>query len=138
MLVAVEKVGTNVVRHEEIGPTIVVVIGPLHAHATLLVGIVNPGLLRDFFEGSIAAIMKQQRGFAFDLWNFNGDTFVVKRRGPWLREIVNIGMNVARDEQVEAAIMIIVDPGGAYAKAARTDVSALGGVFEPASAQVVI
>src|ERR1700683_1030378 len=47
-------------------------------------------------------------------------------------------MHVTGDEEVYAAVAIVVRPGGSRAEAARTDASLLGYIFKLAVAQVVI
>ena len=64
VLVAIEKIRSGVVGYVKIGPAVVVVISPGCAEAVIMMRVVDAGLLRNFFEGAIALVVKEQIGFA--------------------------------------------------------------------------
>ena len=60
VIVVVQIIRAGIVRDVEIGPAVVIVIAPDHAEAVILAGVAHAGLLRDFFERAIAAIVIEQ------------------------------------------------------------------------------
>src|SRR5579864_4016257 len=104
--------------------------------------IVYARLLRNFLEGSIALVMKQQIGFP--------------RQSPWtalnqhslkpaepgivaeLRQFVDIDMHVARDKKINVAVTIVVGPCRSRAESARSHAGFVSHILELAVAQIVI
>src|SRR5271168_456107 len=64
VIVVIEVAGDGVVGDEEIGPAIVVVVGPHRAEAVVADVVVDAGFGADFFERAVAAIVVEQVAFA--------------------------------------------------------------------------
>src|SRR5882672_4676124 len=138
MLVVVEIIRTHIVGDKKIGPAVVVVVAPDHAHAAAFLEIGNTGFFGYLFESTVAAIMKEERSFALLSRHFHGQAFVVERHCAGLRKFMNVGMHIAGHEQIEASIAIVVGPCGSHAESSARYVSAFGDVLEFTAAQIVV
>src|SRR5215469_15126713 len=66
VIVMVQIVWNGIVGYKEIGPAIVIVVYPHYSQAIVANFIVDPSPHRDFFEGSITAIVIQEIALAFE------------------------------------------------------------------------
>src|SRR5262249_3088899 len=102
-LVMKQEILGLVVRNVDIGIAVAVVIGGRHAHRATLVGR-DAGLFAHVRECAFAAVMKQQIGGAL----------VIQRTGIIVGGVVGavggVELNVPADEQVHAAVAIVVEP----------------------------
>src|SRR5215471_20047382 len=125
----------GIVSDEQIGPAVVVVVALGHAEAVVFVGIVNARLLRYFFECAIATIVVEKIGFALHAPGaaLHGNAFELTKLGrAELRQVVHVHVNVARDEQIDIAVAVIVGPGSAGGKAAAAYTRLVGDVLKGA------
>ena len=136
--VVVQEIPPRVIGHEEIGPAVVVVVAPHNAHAVEFVGIIYARLLGYILECTVSAIAKQEVCFSFHvIRQLDKGAFVTEGlRG--VRKMMDIGVNVASDEQVEEPISIIVGPGCAGTEAANLEAGFLRHVLESAATKIVI
>src|SRR5437764_5919887 len=119
-IVAIELVGLSVIRKQEIGPAVVVKIehGDTESFRR---GIAETGFLGNVFKRTVAAIVPEA----------NGNTFVGFRRAVGfilaVEGAIEIGLrrplDIVADDQVEVAILVVVDPGGAGAEFLRSEQS---------------
>ena len=65
-IVVIEIVGDGIVGDDEIGPAVVVVVGPHDAETVVADLIVDAGFHGDFLEGAVAAIVVEKIAFAFE------------------------------------------------------------------------
>src|SRR5215469_15841365 len=140
--VTIKEVGAGVVGDVEVRPAIIVVVSPGSTEAVIVMGIVYPGFLGDFFKGAVAAIVKEQIGLALHApgtaLHENAvitAKFLVTTK---FRQFVHVNMNVARNEQVDFAIAIIVGPGCAGAETSGSHPGLLGHVFEFAVSAIAV
>ena len=63
---------------------------------------------------------------------------VVERRVAGLRQVADVGIHVARDEKIEAAVAVVVGPGGADAEATGGEMIFFGDVLEFAATEIVV
>ena len=103
----------------EIGLAVVVDVGKQHAEAVVSVGIVDAQLLAYVGEGAVAVVVKEMVVLACQAaWTAHHiDSAIVARSvtygfGSRNGRIVEIDSGVAVDEQVEAAVAIVVAKGG--------------------------
>src|ERR1700675_4139865 len=134
MLIAIEKVRARIVRHVKIGPAVVVVITPSRAQAIIMMWIVDPGLLRNFFKRSIALVVKQQIRFsgqaprsALHQYSFESAKARIVAK---LRQLIHIDVNIARNKKIDPAIAIIIRPRRTSAESSRPAPSLLGHIFK--------
>ena len=59
MLVVIQKIRAGIVRDIKVGPAVVVVVAPGRSQSVVMMRIVDASLLRNFFEGAIALVMKE-------------------------------------------------------------------------------
>src|SRR5258708_4729487 len=138
----VEVVRTCVVRHIQVGPTIVVVVAPDSLHAEVVRGVVHASCFRNVLEGAVAAIVEQEIRLArkaprSTLHHDPAETpkFII---APKFWQLVDVNEYVSRHKQIYVPISIKVAPGGACAESANPQTSFFGYVFKPAVAQITI
>src|SRR6202035_2511292 len=123
--VVVKEVGAGIVRHKQIWPAGIVVIGPDCAETIAVLWIVHSSLFGDVLEGAITAIVKQivagftrhPPGAALHQHALEAAEFFVAAEG---RQMVHIHVDITRDKQVHVAVAIIIAPGGAGGKAGNS------------------
>src|SRR5205807_9628389 len=132
VIVVVQIVGHGVVGDQEIGPAIVIVIGPHHAQAIVTNVIVDAGLDRNLFKGAVTTIVVEKVGFAFEapgtaLYEnaFEPAEFVAAE----LRKIIHVQVGIAGHEQVHVAVAIVISPGCAGAETSTANSGLLGDVL---------
>jgi hypothetical protein len=107
-----------------------------------MVGIVDASFLRNFFEGSIALVVEKQIRFSGHApraaLHQNSLVPAEVRIVAKLRQVVDIDMHIARNEEVDMAIAIVICPSSTSAETARTHSGPCGYILELAVAQVVI
>src|SRR5439155_14033927 len=140
-VVVVEVVGNGIVGNQEIGPAIVVVINPHDAEAVVADLIMDAGFDGNFFKRAVAAIVIEEIAFAFEAPGaalhkdaFEAAEFVAAELG----KIVHVQMGIARDEEVDETVAVVVAPGCASHKTAAADSCLLGDVLELAVAKAAI
>ena len=142
MFVVVEVIRAGIVGDIQVGPAVVVVIAPDHAQAVVFVGVVDAGFLGNFFKRAIAAIVKQQVGFAQHAPRaaLHRDSLeaAVLLIFAEVGQFVHVEMHVAGDEQVHMAVAVVVAPGRAGAESSRHHSCLIRDIFKLAVAQVVI
>ena len=142
VLVVIKEIRPGIVGHVKIGPAIVVVVAPYDTQAIAVSRIVNPGFLGNLFECSITTIVKQQVAFTLhapgatlNQHSFEPAELVIAAK---LGKLIDIHMNVTRDEQVHVSIAVVVGPRGACAEASASYAGAFGYILEFAIAQVLV
>ncbi len=132
--VAVQLVGLGVVGDEEVRPAVVVVVE--HGHAQRLgVGVAQPRLDRDVLEGAVPAVAVQDRALPLvRLRRAVGLVGAVQRAEEVL---VQRPLHVVGDEQVQLAVLVVVEEGRAGAEASAAGPGLRGDVGEAAVALVV-
>jgi hypothetical protein len=136
MLVAVEVIGLSVICDVEIGPTVVIVVAPDRAQSEAPIRIADAGFLAHVLEGTVATVVEQEVRFAVHApGSLDRKAFVVGRNGT---QLVDVGMDVARDEEIDATVAIIISPGCSRCEAADAEARFIGDVFELASPKVAV
>src|SRR2546422_6444033 len=106
MFIMVEIVGAGVVRYVEIRPTVIVVVGPDALHAVVVIWIIYPGLLRNVFKRSVAAIAEQEVGFTGKSPRTALHRDASKSAGLVIsaefRQLVDIDVHIARHEKIRS------------------------------------
>src|SRR5271170_4653863 len=128
-----QKLAHAIVRNENIGETIVIVVGKRHTKGTPLER-GDAGALADVFECAIAAIAIKDIGRCRE---FGGRTV----RLPFIAAnlaVLRVPEHVARDEQVEVAVVIVINEAGGTAPAARLHACFGSYVGESAVAIIVV
>ena len=104
MLVMKEEIFRAVVGHIDVVPSVVVKVRGGYTHGAAHVG-ADPGPLADIGERAVAVVVEQKVGLAF----------VVKRPRVIGRRIesaiVGIEFDITADEKIDAAILVVVEPG---------------------------
>src|SRR6266850_2746806 len=141
MVVVIEVVWDRIVGNEEVGPAVIVVVGPDDAETVIADFIVNAGLRGNFLECAVTTVVVQKIAFthktpraALYKYTFVPTILVATE----LRQIVHIHVSVTGDEKVHIAVTIIVAPGRAGHKAAAAHAGLVGNVFKLAIAQIVV
>src|SRR5271170_6444641 len=139
-LVLEKKIGLRVVGDEEIHPSVIINVGGNHSPGfARIVG--DPHFLAHIRKGAIAVVMKEPaRHRRVDL---RVAVFVqsLKRGNVWGPTVVMLGLAEvyeAAHEQVELAVVVIVEPHGARGPSGGRDSSLLGYVGEGAVAVVAV
>src|ERR1019366_4150768 len=131
VFVVEEKVFRAIVGHVDVVPTIVVKVTGCHAHGAAY-KCAYPGLFADVGKGSVAVVMKQ----------FVGLAFVVQRAGIVIRRIVGaifrIELHIPSDKQIDATILVVIEPRGTDGPAVNIDARLRSNVSKMAVAVVVI
>src|SRR5208282_757777 len=131
VLVVEEEVLGLIVGDIDVGITIAVIIRCRDAHGAAFVG-ANSGLVGHVGEGSVAVVV-------IKAVRLGG---VIERAGIVVGGIVlailGIELDVTPDEQIDAAVTIVVQPSGADRPAIHLDTGLFGHVFERAVAAVAI
>ena len=138
VFVAIEKIGTHVIGHEEIGPAVVVIIGPHNAHTQAFVWIADARFFRHIFKRSIAAIVIENVRLTFRYRNLHLQSLVIEGIVAGLRQMMNVCVHVSRYEQIQMAVAIVICEGRAYAEAATLHMRLLGNIFESAAAKIMV
>ena len=133
VIVVVKLVGLGVVGHEKVQPAIVVVVEQGHTQR-FAGGIVEAGAPGYVFKSSVAPIVKERRAFAFvGLRRAVGFILIVERA-------VLVGrdgpVDVVSNEEIELAVVVIVEPHRPGGKSGIGYASLGGYVGELAIAQV--
>src|SRR5215467_10608996 len=136
MLVAVEIARLGNIADKEVRPSVVVEVTPNSTQPKSSLRIAYTGFLRYFFERSIAAVVKQKVCLARHApWRFDHQASVVRLD---FAEILRVGMDVTRNEEVNITIAIVIAPGCAGAEAAARHASLVRHIFELAVTKIVI
>jgi hypothetical protein len=94
----IEKVPSGVIGHKQIGPSVTVVVSPNDTHTVKFVWVVHAGFLGYVFKSAVTAVAKKEVRFTFHfVWQLDENAFVSGRL-PRGREMMGVGMNVARHE----------------------------------------
>src|SRR5260370_4185895 len=103
-----------------------------------LMRVIDTSLLGYVFKRPVATIAEQEVGLPFHgIGHLSENAFVADGlRG--VRKVLNIRVNVTRDEQIEESIPIIVSPRGPCTKATNLKASFLCHIFEFAPTQIAI
>ena len=132
-VVAVQPVRLGVVGDEQVHPAVAVEVEHRHAES-LRRRVEDAGLARDVLERAVAAVVKERRALAL----------VRLRRAVRLvlavERAVQVGLDgpldVVRDEQIELAVVVVVEPQRARREPAVADAGLLRDVRERAAASV--
>jgi hypothetical protein len=132
-VVVEELVRLRVVGHEEVGPAVAVVVQHRHAER-LRRRLMDPGRLRHVLERAVAAVLVEGGALAL----------VGLRRAVALRLAVERAVEVLRrrpldvvgNEEIEAAVAVVVEEGGARREAAVADAGFRRDVREAPVAEV--
>ncbi len=131
MLVAEEKVFGLVVGDVNVGISIAVEVSGGHAHGATLER-ADPGRVSHIRKCAVAIVVVQTVGIGF----------VVERTGIVVSRVVvaifRIELNVTADEEIDATVLIVVEPCRADGPAVYVNASLGGNVGEGAVAVVVI
>src|SRR5437667_381954 len=129
------------IGHEKVRPSVVIVVSPHHSQAVVADVIVDSSLFGDFLKSAVASIVIKKIGLADQTpraalheYTLVFAIFVAAK----CRKVVHIYRSVARDEQVDVAISVIVAPRGSCAESTTPQSSFLSNVFELAVAQTAI
>src|SRR6266404_4467538 len=101
MVVVIEVVWDRIVGNEEVGPAVIVVVGPNHAKAIIADLIVDTGLHGNLLKRAVTAVVVQEIAFAHEAPRaaLHEHAFVPAILvAAELREIVHIHVSVPRDE----------------------------------------
>jgi len=99
---------------------------------------VHARFLRDFFECSVAAVVIEQVGFANHAPGTALHNDATEFAGAECGNIVEIHVNVPRDENIDEAVFIVVRPRRAGHEAASADAGFFGDIFKSAIATVAV
>ncbi len=120
-----------IVGHVDIGIAIAIEIARGHTHGAANV-FGDAGLFADICEGAVAVVVEQHVGAAG----------IIERAGIVVGSIVGavlrIELHVASDEEIHAAVVIVIQPGGADRPARHIQAGLGGDVFEGAIAFVAV
>ena len=121
-----------IVGDVDVRPAIIVVVAHGHSHSASS-GIGDSGFFGNIGKRAVAIVVKQAVGIAF----------VIERAGECLRGVVRlpgvgIELQIIADEQVQAAIAVVIEKCGAHAKVIVLHASGFSDVRESAIAVVVI
>ena len=134
VIVVVELVGLGVVRDEEIHPAVVVVVQQRDAKR-FAGGIKQAGSLRYVFKDSVALVVIEAGALALvRLRRAVGFVLVVERA---VLILLDGPFDVVRDEQIELAVVVVVEPHRARGKSGAGDARFGGDVGELAVAEIV-
>ena len=119
--VAIEEVRHRIVGDEDVHPTVIVEVEADHAEAVPRAA-ADARRLADVFEGAVALVAKQRRRLSLV---FVGVTVGLIPRALFSAEKILVfgPVEVVDDDEIEPAVVVIVEPGGAR--------SPLAGVFDP-------
>ncbi len=132
-LVAIEPVRLGVVCAEQIEQAVAVVVDQRDAEH-LARRIVQPGFLRDVLERAVSLVPVEHRTLALvRLRRAVRLGAAVQRTEPVL---LDRPLDVAGDEQVQAAVAVVVEPEGARREPGVADAGLRGDVFEAAASVV--
>src|SRR3989442_14070000 len=111
---SIEKIWTSIVGHVKVRPTVIIVVAPNGPQPKSLTGVAHPGLFGYVFKCSITAIMEKEVGLALHSPRptLHQETLVtaIALVATSFRKLVDVHMNIARDEQVDIAISIVIGP----------------------------
>src|ERR1035437_9066788 len=114
VLVVKQEVFCPVVGNVNVVPAVVVKVRRCHAHGAAHVG-ADARLFGHIRKGSVAVVVIQLVGF----------TFIVQRPrivvGCIVGAILGIEFDVAAHKQIDASVLVVVQPGGAYGPAVYLD-----------------
>src|SRR6185369_8157092 len=114
VIVAIELVWLGVVGDEEIHPAVVVVIEQSYAQR-FAGGIVYTGFCSDVFKRAVAAIVEQRGTLAFVSLR-RAVRFVFRIERAVLVRLYR-PVDIVADEQIEFAVVVVVEPRGARREA---------------------
>ena len=142
VFVVVEIIRAGVVGDVQIRPAVIVVVSPNHAQAVAMLGIADARLFGNVFELAVAQVVKQEVGLALHAPgaalhqdSLEAAILLVAAKD---RQVVHVEVHVARDEQVNLAVAIVVGPGRAGAESADGDPGFVGYVLKLAVAEIVV
>ena len=141
MTVVVQVVRSRVVGHEQIGPAVVVVVGPHGSQPVVPGRIVHTRFHRNLFERAVAPVVVQEIGFALH----PPGTALHRHRLvdamlalAELGKVIDIEMNITRNEQIYVSIAIVIPPRSACTEAAATHSGLFRDVFKFAVATIPV
>src|SRR5882672_10229956 len=142
MFVVIEIIGTCVVSYVQVGPAVIVVVSPGGSQAVVFREVADSCLLGNVLKCPIAAIVEKEVRLALHSpWPaLHQETLVaaIMLVAARFRKFVDVYVNIARHEQIDKTISIVVCPSCACCQPIYLQSSALGHVFEFAVAQVAI
>jgi hypothetical protein len=105
-----EEGGRRVVRHEQVGPAVVVEVGDADSHPLSDVGS-DTGSHGDVGEGAVPVVVVERPGQPLV---FLGMAVVERLRLPAARLLVRVPDDVVRNVEVEGAIPVVVEECGGH------------------------
>ena len=131
MLVVKQEVFRAVVGHVDVVPAVVVEVCRRHSHGAAHIS-GDAGLFADIGEGAVTVVVVELVGLAL----------VIQRSRIVVRRVVGavfgIELDVAAHEEIDAAVLVVVEPRGTDGPAVHLDAGLRGRVGEVAVAVVVI
>src|SRR5882724_11966357 len=109
--VAIEIVGFPIIGDKEVKLAIVVEVRPYGSQAEVMFEVVDPGLCSDFGEGAVAVVVIERVGRALQTPGaaLHGDFVILAGLcRAEERQIVEIEINVMRDEEIGEAVTVVV------------------------------
>src|SRR5581483_4738601 len=112
-VVVVQLVGLGVVGKEQVGPAMVVVIQNGHAQR-LGGGVGEASPLRGILERAVTAIVPKAHGSAFVGFGCAVRFALAVERA--VKIALRRPLDVVRHDEIEVAVLVVIDPGGARAE----------------------
>src|SRR6266566_276350 len=141
VIVVIEVIWDGVIRHQEVGPAIVVVIHPHDAEAIVADVVVDASFDGNFFKSSVTTIVVKEIAFAFEAPRsalhenaLEAAEFVTSE----FRKVVHVQMGIAGDEKIHETIAVVVAPRRPGHKATADDTGLFSDVLELTVAEGVI
>ena len=149
LLVLVEVVRLGVVRDVEVRPAVAVVVEPGDPETVVLVGVAHARLRAHLREAPVPLVAEQEVRLPGEPPRpaLHRDAPVLARRTPSLAlaralaelgQVVEVDEHVPADEEVEAAVPVVVGEAAAHGPAAPRDARGLGDLLERAVAVVAV
>ena len=105
-------------------------------------GIIHPGLLGDFLEGAVAAVVIKQVAFSFHAPGAALDKNLLVAAELFVaaegRELIHVQLDVTRDKQINVTVAVVVGPGRAGHEAAAAHAGFFSHVLEFAISQATV
>ena len=131
-----EKVRLVVVGHEDVHEAVVVVVRKGDAHAAPLI-LADSGFLRDILERPVAPVAVERIAEAFEVHRVAIDAEVTGRVAAET-VIVNRPVGVVHHEEVEQAVIVVIEPASRHRPLAALDPGLFRDVLETAISQIVV
>ncbi len=141
LLVLVEEVRAGVVGHVEVRPAVAVEVEPGHAQAEVLARVADASLLSDLGEVPVPVVPEQEVRFAGEASRaaLHVDAAILASLAlAELRELVEVEVHVAADEEVEVPVPIVVGKATTRRPASARNARLLRDVGEGAVVVVAI